>query len=179
MAEYAKERGYNVDMALINQARSSLSGGSVTYTDLFHALPFDNIVYIAEVSGRDLLNQADYGNFWRVTDKAITYSGTYTIAVIDYVLFHQNSSREYNYFPSAFQNGRSPIALVTAENPLLNYRDITKAYLQKVKIVNSADFSNSNLHCNVDKLGQSVTFATAQLEIGNLLTSALANAIGR
>ena len=179
MAEYAKERGYNVDMALINQARSSLSGGSVTYTDLFHALPFDNIVYIAEVSGRDLLNQADYGNFWRVTDKAITYSGTYTIAVIDYVLFHQNSSREYNYFPSAFQNGRSPIALVTAENPLLNYRDITKAYLQKVKTVNSADFSNSNLHCNVDKLGQSVTFATAQIEIGNLLTSALANAIGR
>lgn len=178
IAEYAKDQGYDIDMALMNQARSSVYGGPVTYTELFHALPFDNIVYIAEVSGRDLLNQANYGNFWRVTSEPITYSGTYTIAVIDYVLFNQDSARQYRYFPSAFTNGRTPIPLVTKENPLLNYRDITKAYLLEAKTVNTSEFSNSNPHCDVDRLGQSVTFAdaqaTAQLYVGGVLTQGFA-----
>ena len=178
MAEFAKEQGYEIDMALINQARNSLYGGDVTYTQLFNSLPFDNIVYIAEVSGQELLRQASYGNFWRVSGEPIVSSGTYTIAVIDYVLFHQNSSREYNYFPSAFANGKQPIPLVTKENPILNYRDITKAYLLKLGTVNSADYSNSNAHCNKNNLGQSVTFNDAQAQASLLISGTFASAFG-
>lgn len=178
IAEFAKNQGYDIDIALMNQARNSVYSGAVTYTELFHALPFDNIVYIAEVSGRDLVNQCSYGNFWRVTSEPIIYSGTYTIAVIDYVLFNQDSARQYRYFPSAFTNGRSPIPLVTKENPYLNYRDITKAYLLQAKTVNTSEFSDSNTHCNADKLSQSVTFtdaqATAQLYVGGALADIFA-----
>ena len=85
IAQFAKKQGYDIDIAMMNQARSRVNGGAVTYTELFHALPFDNIVYIAEVSGSDLLGQSGYGNFWRVTSEPITSEGTYTIAVIDYV----------------------------------------------------------------------------------------------
>ena len=176
MAEFAKEQGYEIDMALTNQARNSLYGGNVTYTQLFNSLPFDNIVYIAEVSGQELLKQANYGNFWRVTEEPITSSGTYTIAVIDYVLFHQNSSRQYNYFSSAFANGKQPIPLVTEENPILNYRDITKAYLLKLGTVNSADYSNSNAHCNKNNLSQSVTFNDAQAQSSMLVSGTLSSA---
>lgn len=173
MAEFAKSQGYDIDMAMINQARATLNGGGVTYTQLFHSLPFDNIVYIAEVSGSDLLKQANYGNFWRVTSEPIVAKGTYTIAVIDYVLFHQNSSRQYDYFPSAFENGKTPIPLVTEENPLLNYRDITKAYLLQIKSVSASDFTSSNVHCDKSKLGQSVTFNDAQIEASSAVNGAL------
>lgn len=174
IAEFAKAQGYDIDMAMTNQARSKVSSGALTYTELFHALPFDNIVYIAEVSGSDLLRQANYGNFWRVTDEPITYDGTYTIAVIDYVLFHQNSSRQYDYFPSAFANGKTPIALVTDENPLLNYRDITKAYLLQEITVSASDFTSANVHCDKSQLGQSVTFNDAQIEASSAINGLLA-----
>ena len=173
IAEFAKDQAYDIDIALMNQARSTLNGGALTYTELFHALPFDNIVYIAEVSGSDLLRQSSYGNFWRVTNQPIVASGTYTIAVIDYVLFHQNSNRQYDYFPSAFQNGRNPIPLVTEQNPLLNYRDITKEYLLELGTVNSSNFSNSNTHCDKSKLGQTVTFADAQANAYNIINHTL------
>lgn len=176
MADFAKEQGYDIDMALTNQARNSLNGGEVTYTQLFNSLPFDNIVYIAEVSGQELLRQASYGNFWRVTEEPITNSGTYTIAVIDYVLFHQNSSRQYDYFPSAFANGKQPIPLVTEENPLLNYRDITKAYLLKLGTVNSSDYSNSNAHCNKNNLGQQVTLNDSQERASVFISGTFASA---
>ena len=178
MADLAKDQGYDIDIALTNQARNSLSGSSITYTQLFNSLPFDNIVYIAEVSGANLLKQTSYGNFWRVSGEPIVSSGTYTIAVIDYVLFHQNSSRQYDYFPSAFENGKQPIPLVTEDNPILNYRDITKAYLLELGSVSSGDYSDSNPHCNKNNLGQSVTFNDAQAQASVLVDDTLANAFG-
>ncbi len=162
IATFAEQQGYDIDMALVNNTRNSLYDGDVTYTELFNAIPFDNIVYIAEVSGKDLLNQANYGTFWRVTEESIVSTGTYTVAVIDYVLFHQNSNREYNYFPSAFEDGKHPSPLVTEQNPLLNYRDITKAYLLSAQRVSASEFGQSNAHVDINKLGQSVTFDDAQ-----------------
>lgn len=174
IASFAKEQGYDIDLALINQTRNAYSGGNITYRELFNTIPFDNIVYIAEVSGKDLLKQSSYKNFWRVTEEPIVENGTYTIAVIDYVLFHQNDKREYNYFPSAFENGKTPIALVTEQNPLLNYRDITKAYLLQQETVYASDFADSNPHTDYDKIGQSVTF-TDGIERARLCVNTLLN----
>lgn len=175
MASFAKEQGYDIDIAIVNQTRNAYSGGNITYRELFNTIPFDNIVYVAEVSGKDLIKQASYKNFWRVTEDPIVESGTYTIAVIDYVLFHQNANREYNYFPSAFENGKTPIALVTEQNPLLNYRDITKAYLLQQEIVYASDFADSNPHVDYNKIGQSVTFADG-MERASLYVNTLLNA---
>ncbi len=174
MAAFAQEQGYDIDLAMVNQTRNAFSGGDITYRELFNTIPFDNIVYIAEVSGKDLIKQASYKNFWRVTDQPIVENGTYTIAVIDYVLFHQNAKREYNYFPSAFENGKTPVALVTEQNPKLNYRDITKAYLLQQEIVDSSDFADSNPHTDVSLISQSVTF-TDGIERARLCVNTLLN----
>lgn len=174
IASFAKEQGYNIDCALVNQTRNSCSSGIVTYKDLFNAIPFDNIVYVAEVSGKDLLNEVKYCGFWRVTDQPILENGTYTVAVIDYVLFHQDPNRTYNFFPSAFENGKTPVALVTEQNPLLNYRDITKAYLLQQETVYASDFADSNPHTDYDKIGQSVTFADG-IERARLCVNTLLN----
>lgn len=174
IASFAKEQGYNIDCALVNQTRNSCNSGIVTYKNLFDAIPFDNIVYVAEVSGTDLLNEVEYCGFWRVTDQPILENGTYTVAVIDYVLFHQDPNRTYNFFPSAFENGKTPIPLVTEQNPLLNYRDITKAYLLQQEIVYASDFADSNPHVDVSLIRQSVTF-TDGMERANLYVNTLLN----
>lgn len=166
IASFAQEQGYDIDLAMVNQTRNDYGGGTITYRELFNSIPFDNVVYIAEVSGKDLLKQTEYKNFWRVTDEPITQNGTYTIAVIDFLLFHQNANREYNYFPSAFENGKTPVALVTEQNPLLNYRDITKAYLLGEQTVYASDFDDSNPHVDYDKISQSVTFADGMERVG-------------
>lgn len=175
IASFAQEQGYDIDLAMVNQTRNDYGGGTITYRELFNSIPFDNVVYIAEVSGKDLLKQTEYKNFWRVTDEPITQNGTYTIAVIDFLLFHQNANREYNYFPSAFENGKTPVALVTEQNPLLNYRDITKAYLLGEQTVYASDFDDSNPHVDYDKISQSVTFADGMERVG-LYVNTLLNA---
>lgn len=131
IADYALSEGYDITLAMVNSARANISSGEVTYTELFQALPFDNIVFVAEVSGRELLNEAKYNSVWRVKEEAIVDSSNvyYKIAVIDYLLFHQNSKRYYDYFPSAFTTDFAPVALEKADEAVYNYRHITRDFL--------------------------------------------------
>ena len=60
-----------------------------------------------DVSGKDLINEVTNYNFiYRNPDRkdAGVKSETYRIAVLDYLRFHTNSSRYYNYSPSADGN---------------------------------------------------------------------------
>lgn len=162
IADYAVEQGYEIDLAMVNNARSSLQAGPITYTALYEAIPFDNVVYIAKVSGADLLNEAGYSSnsIWRVSGKAIQNSRNvyYTIAVIDYLLYHQNSSRNYNYFSSAFSSGFTPIPLTKPGIDMYNYRLITRDFLRAQGTVSALPYLNVNDHTNVDKLTQTVKF---------------------
>ena len=163
IAEYAKTAGYSIDVAICNNARSSLSG-TVTYSDLYEALPFDNVIYIAKVSGADIYNElVKYSgqSMWRVSTAKIENSSSkyYTIAVIDYLLYHQNSSRNYNYFASAFKSGFTPVALTKAGVDLYHYRLITRDFMKaQLGTINTSLYTGTNNHTDTSKLTQAVTF---------------------
>lgn len=161
ISEFAIAQGHDdIVLAMTNQARATLPAGYITYENLYKSLPFDNIIYIAEVSGFELLKEADYSTtaVWRVSGEAIERSENkfYKIAIIDYMLFHQNTNRYYNYFSSAFENGRQPVALTPADNPMYNYREITRDYLRNHDI-NASDYTINNNFNNTSLLTESVT----------------------
>ncbi len=159
IAEYAINQGYDdIALAMVNTARNSLYSGEITYSELYEAIPFDNIVYVARVKGSEIINEVKYGNyFWRVSGVAIESKEYYKIAVIDYLLFHQNSYRNYNYFPSAFEsnNNFKPVAL-TKNGQIYNYRQITRDYLLSNINVACSDYTIDNNNTSVSKLTQSV-----------------------
>ncbi len=154
----------NVVLSMTNKGRSDLYGGELTYSELYEAVPFDNVIYIARVSGADILKEAGYGsNFvWRISGEAIENSNDvyYNIAVIDYLLFHQNSERNYDYFPSAFQNDFEPIALENENfDGVYNYRFLTRDFLREQGEINCAIYNNIFDRTNKSKLDESVYFS--------------------
>ena len=161
IAEYAVGQGHNIDLAMVNNARNSLQNGNITYTALYEAIPFDNVVYIARVSGKDILNEAKYdsNSIWRVSGREIEPNKYYTIAVLDYLLYHQNSDRSYNYFPSAFTSGVDPIPLTKTGVEMYNYRLLTRDFLRKAGTIDAQMYlSVNNDHTDKNKLKEAVTF---------------------
>lgn len=154
----------NVVLTMTNQGRSNLYSGELTYSELYEAVPFDNAIYIARVSGADIWNEASYdSNFiWRISGETIENSNDvyYNIAVIDYLLFHQNSNRNYNYFPSAFNNGFEPIKLENDNYDVYNYRFITRDFLREQgDDFTCAPYNFANNRTDSSKLGQDVDFS--------------------
>lgn len=105
---YSEYIGVDVAMAYCNNARASLNKEYMSYRDLREAFPFDNEVYVIEVSGSDLYYEVHNYNFMsrgsNFNDTVIYTNQTYQIAVIDFLAFHTNSSRYYDYFKSANGN---------------------------------------------------------------------------
>ena len=165
IANYAVSQDYQIDLVMVNNARNYLSSGSITYTQLYEAIPFDNVVYIAKVTGYDIHYEAKYdsNSIWRVSGNAIEKSSTkyYTIAVLDYLLYHQDSNREYNYFPSAFTSGFTPVALTKDGVDMYNYRHITRDFLRKVKTVNATTYTEDNNYTDKSLLTQSVDLSSS------------------
>lgn len=168
IADYAVSQGYKIELVMVNNARKSLQQGTINYTSLYESIPFDNVVYVAEVSGRDIINEARYdsNSIWRVTGNPIMdTSQRYLIAVIDYLLYHQNSSREYNYFPSAFTGNFQPVALTKKGEAVYNYRLITRDYLLKQGTIDATIYlADDNLHTNKALLEQRVDLPVYQDE---------------
>lgn len=97
MYEYAHEEGHDVVLGMVNQGRSHLPMGEVTYTDLFSAFPFTNRTIIMNVKGSDLRRSS--GNYvYSANPFTFQDNQTYLIAVYDYLAYHQNARREYDYF---------------------------------------------------------------------------------
>ncbi len=162
IAEFATSQGYDISLALVNNARKNIYKGDLYYPALYEALPFDNVIYIAKVLGSDLLKEVEYMSYgsygnsiWRVNGEAIESNKYYYIAVIDYLLYHQNTDRVYNYFPSAFTSGFEPIALTNNGNDY-NYREITRDYLLNNKI-NTSDYKENNTNIDNSQIRQTVS----------------------
>ena len=127
--EAVKEGHTDVLLSYCNQARkgkyASDYGGKWTYADLYDSFPFDNVVYIANITGREFKREIKkYNYFYRsssFTDTTIVDTKTYKIAMIDYVYFHTNSSRDYDYFNET--GGTSTVTLAK------NYREILRDWL--------------------------------------------------
>lgn len=183
MAEYAVSQGYDdIVLALTNQARTDLPGGTITYGKLYESLPFDNVVYIAEVTGTNLITLARSNYFWRVSGERVVNDAkhVYKIAIIDYVLLHQNSNRMYDRAASAFESGRmEPIALTKADGSKYNYREMTRDYILKVGTINSDDYNGKNVFTNRDSLTKDVTMTASLSEVAPVQYCLAANFVGK
>ena len=119
---------------MVNQGRSNLPMGDVTYTDLFSAFPFTNRTVIMNVKGSDLRRVS--GNYaYSANPFTFQDDSTYLIAVYDYLAFHQNSSREYDYFLNrdvVTSLGKFPVDLIY---------DYMK---EQTGIIHAADYSGDN-----------------------------------
>ena len=140
MSLAAADAGYDIDYALCNKARDTIYYGDVTYQDVFKAIPFDNEVYIIDVTGDSLINELKYNYMTRIDEEAISSSKTYRIAVIDYLATHRNSARSYDYFPGFTMVG----TLQKEDYDIYNYRDITCDYLRTLGgTITSSNYSSS------------------------------------
>ena len=135
---------YNVVLSYCNQARTSFNSKTrLTYEDLYQAFPFDNIIYIIEVTGADILTEVkNYSNvYYNPTfNKQIVRTQKYRIACLDYLAFHTNTSRNYDYFRSFDGVG---VGYLSA-----NYRVILRNWLirnnyNKGTALNASDFNSS------------------------------------
>ena len=127
----AVAEGYtDVVCSFINDSRCTTltpTNGKLTYADIYEAFPFDNTVYIIEASKKEMLNEIGGYNFacfsqdFINSGKTVKAGNTYKVACLDYLAFHTNSNRSYNFFPD--NNGRYIGTLSK------NYRLILKDWL--------------------------------------------------
>lgn len=97
----------NVDIVINNGNRDDIqvpANNKLTRENIFNLIPFTNKTIIASVSGRDIINECVmYSNpYYIVSETSLTLDPNtyYTVACIDYLLLHKNTSRQYNYFSS-------------------------------------------------------------------------------
>lgn len=144
--EEANKKGYNVDMSFTNVARYDIKGSTtLSYAQLYEAFPFDNVIYIVKCKGSKNINElCNSSNYCYHNESLTTMNATteYTIAIIDYLLWHTNSSRYYDYFDHSSGNMSIVGTLKNGSGENYLYRDITADYLRKqTRIVNSSDYS--------------------------------------
>lgn len=131
-----------------NSQRATLYTGQVTYGDLYKATPFMNEIVFAYVTGKEIKSQSSFGACY--TGDTGTY-GTlndndyYLAGIIDYLYFHQDENKIYNYFRSASDSNN----VVGIENayPV----DITADYIKEnlKGVITSTDFSGVNNGFNI------------------------------
>ena len=126
----AVTQGYTVDLAYTNESRNYIDRYKENwlYSDIYSAFPFDNTVFIAEVTGEELYQEVyNYNNvyFNPSFNKTIIADQKYTVAIIDYLLYHTNSNRYYDFF-SSLNPDTSIKGIITS-----NYRLLLKEWLNK------------------------------------------------
>lgn len=105
-AAYEDLKQYHDDIVLVgnNGGRADVNindDNTVTREMLFRMNPFTNIVYVCEVLGADIRsNFGSYYCYYMPNYVEIEYDKYYKVALIDYILFHKNTRREYDKFPS-------------------------------------------------------------------------------
>ena len=132
MYDTAYDEGYtDIICSYVNYARADIIPDpithEITYADLFKAFPFDNAVHIIECTGREIYNEVKKYNYARFSDafiasgKQIDLNQKYKIATLDYLAFHTDDDREYDYFD---ENSGNYLGTLTG-----NYRMILKNWL--------------------------------------------------
>ena len=129
-------------MAIENKQRASINAGAVGYSDLYKALPFTNHIVIADVPGSDVLSSAKNNETYTgdiETYGIIDTKQTYRIAIIDYLFYHQNEKKAYDYFPS-LNTGAAKVVVDVEEYPVdIAYDYFVNACQGKV---NASDFGS-------------------------------------
>lgn len=142
--------GYNnVVLSFSNTARKALPSGTWTYADIYTSFPFDNIVYIVNVKGSDLLNEVKKYNNCCFADSfncMVNSNSTYQIACLDYLLYHTSSERIYDYF-------KTFDGTVVGELSV-NYRLILREWLISNGYNNGKYLSSSNFDSGLDSFNR-------------------------
>ena len=83
----------NADFGICNTGgiRSAIYAGTITYSDVFNVIPFDNTVFVIKIKGSDL-NRAINSSLYVNIDEIDT-SRIYTVAIISYVYENYNGFR--------------------------------------------------------------------------------------
>lgn len=159
MYQASIKQGYDVSYAIVNKAREPLNGPTVTYETLFHSLPFDNVIYIIKVLGSEIRNELGFSSnsFYRGNNadalSPLDDTKVYTIACIDYLAFHCNANRYYNYFPSV-----TSVGYLTKDDEYYTYREITADYMRNTSgTISSSSYRDNLDHFNPNKLSESIT----------------------
>ena len=137
--------GYDVDLTYCNEARANLYGGLWEYANLYNAFPFDNVVYIIEVTYAEMMREIkNYNYIYRSPkfDGVLVPGSTYKIAAIDFLVFHTNVNRYYDFF-----NDNGGNSLGHLQN---NYRVILKNYLIDNGYNDGKILYNENYSSNLD-----------------------------
>ena len=128
----------DVECAMTNEGRSTLSG-DVYYRDIYKAMPFTNAIVIAKVRGADIIHEMEYNPCYAPGIDTFDPEGWYIIAIIDYLLFHQNTSKKYDYFTSLNEGEGGEVISRSQHYPF----DIVSEYI-RVNLegyVNAADYN--------------------------------------
>ncbi|MBO7615228.1 MAG: bifunctional metallophosphatase/5'-nucleotidase [Bacilli bacterium] len=146
MFTVARNQYYNVDFAFCNEARYNISKNYWTYSTIYESFPFDNVIYIVRIRGdRNVKEICNYN--WRYHESSLTsvdYTTWYTVAVIDYLLFHTNASRSYNYF-SHGSSWLEILGTLKKDGKDYLYRDVLADYLRGYSgTLNSSDYQSSS-----------------------------------
>ncbi|MDY6093832.1 MAG: hypothetical protein SPI58_02175 [Candidatus Enteromonas sp.] len=131
-----------------NSQRATLYTGQFTYGDLYKATPFMNEIVFAKVRGGEILNQTKYSSVYvgdPIQYATLNSNDYYLVGVIDYLYFHQDENKIYNYFSSA-SNSSNVLGIETAF-PV----DVTAKYVKGTLggSVNAADFTGKENGFNI------------------------------
>ena len=164
-----------LDFVYVNNSRSELYAGNWTYADVYQAFPFDNLVYVTEITGKEVYDELrsfnliytnpNYGN----NSIEINANSTYKVAVLDYLLYHNNSSRYYDYFPIAASRSNPS----TTTKLSVNYREIMRWWLETNEYAlpgntfSSSDFESTQVRHSKSKLSYNY-YQTGELHCNNV-----------
>ena len=131
----------NLRCTMCNSQRDNLTG-DVYYKDISKATPFLNRIIIASIKGSDIIYESRYNNVYSEVSNYFDPNGYYTVAIIDYILFHQNTSKQFDYFTSLNEDFDNKIIATYETYPFDLVFDYIKNDLNGQ--VNVADFTSSS-----------------------------------
>ncbi len=153
--DQAAAEHYTVDLAYVNQGRANIEWTSWTYKDIYRSFPFDNTVYIMTATGREIENEVVRYNWAYINpnfNREIDLNTTYTIACLDYLAFHTNASREYDYFPSIGNQNPTPLSK--------NYREILRDWLTSNGYNTGTELNSNDYLSSVTVFNKNFTITT-------------------
>ncbi len=115
----------DIVLAITNTARNAIEkSGTICYSDLVTAVPFDNEIVIMEAKGYNIKAELGYKTYYYGENIPDFEDNTYyTIAVCSYMAYHINVSDDYERYFNYFATQRNSYELVDDNNNKVYYRD--------------------------------------------------------
>ena len=125
MYEITKKK-YNKDivLAITNTARNAINKtGTIYYSDLVTAVPFDNEIVIMDAKGYNINDELSYNYYYGENIPEFESNKYYTIAVCSYVAYHINVNSNYERYLNYFATQKNVYELTDENNNKVYYRD--------------------------------------------------------